>query len=1829
MRTHVSWSLALVALVVSGSLLTGCKSSKGRKRVDGGHDSGMDVGDGGDAQVDSDAMGPDGGPPLTPGFKVTPSTGLQTREEGGEATFKVQLSAPPTGDVTIALSSDDVMEGTVSPTQLVFNATTWNAEQIVTVKGVDDLEEDGDAMYKILLGIAQSSDARYQGMDPPDVSVVNIDNDTAGFTLADNVDVKTNESGTQDTFTVRLNTRPTANVTVALSSSDTTEVTQTPPTLVFTPDNWNAPQTVTVKGVDDLEADGNVQVTITTVATSTDARYNNLDIADVMVTNEDNDTAGFRVVPTSGLRTNENGRQDRFTVALATQPTANVSIAVSSNATDEATVGVSSLTFTRDNWNAPQTVVVTGVNDDLEDMMQPFTIVLAPATSTDARYMGVDPPDVTGSNTDNDTAGITVDGADDLVVSEAGGLTSFTVYLNNAPTGNVTIALTSSDAGEATVSPANLVFTTSNWNSPQTVTITGVDDSEVDGPQEVTIDLDDPVSDDARYADLTGPSVKVTVTDNETSGFAVAESEPFETDESGGQTSFTIALTTRPSANVTIPVASADVAEITLSATSLTFTPANWNSPQTVTLTGVDDDLIDGRQPVVITLGTATSTDPAYQGKEPEDLLAYNVDNDSAGVTVNPIVGLSTSENGDQASFTVRLNSKPTANVSFPLVAPDTSEATISATMLTFTDVNWNAPQTVTLTGVDDDVADGPQLYVVQFGPGASTDERYAGFDIPDLLLVNNDNDSPGVEFLDASNVALAPTAVLTTTEDSAGQAVFRVRLRSQPTAPVTIAVSSSDPSEGTVAPATLVFNADDWRAPQSITITGANDDIADGPQNYQVTFAITSADSGYDGRAAGAVNAQNIDDDAAGVTVTPTTPPNLIVNEAGRQATFTIRLNSQPTVPVTIPISVSNPAEATISPTSVTFDATDWRGAKPVTITGLGDLRPDGNQQFQVNFGPIAGGANYTGITVPPLTVTNRDTDSAQINVDMDGPLTTTETGTQVPFRISLGAQPDANVTIRFVSDDTTEATVSPSFVTFTPTDYGADQVVVVTGVDDLVADRDQTFHIQILPAETTGLVYAGRSVEFLTGTNIDNDTAGVLVSRTNDLSVTEGGATDSFTVQLTSQPNADINIPVRVLEGTEARAGATNNVTLTFTPGNWLNPQTVTITSIDDNPPVADGNQPITVALGPVVATNATADDNYNGMAIPNVTGLSNDDDVPGLDVRVDPNPLNPPIRDLGTAEAIGPGNSDTFQIRLLTRPMAPVTLTAASTATDEGTVAPATLTIQPDDWNQWQTFTVSGANDDVADGNQTYYVDISSSSDDNRYDITGPRLTALNLDDDSPGILVQPASGNVPATTEAGDTSTFTVKLKSQPTQSVSVSFSVDKPSEVSLSTNTLTFTAANWNQDQTVTVTGLDDFVDDGNAEVRIVFAGSTSDDPDYVGLTIQPIVGQTYLTVFNNDNDNAGVEVVGRELVIYDGATSDTFQVRLTSQPLGDVTVPLTNSDPAEADISPTSLVFTPSNWNVYQVVTVSNRGDLVVDGHKELFITSGLTSSTSVLDTPYNAGLTGLPVQVWSYDAGQSCRTLKETLTALPPAYAAAGGSGMYWLDPDLKGPAPLFRAYCDMTTVRGTATGGWTLLTWTSNSDDDNGTPYPGLAPCTDPTDYHSCPRASGVPTAALDTLFDLSSELGQGQAITDGALKTSFSDLKDYEIAGSFVYGATPGALANLTVATGAATCGSLQTGTFARIAGPATVLVEGETLTLDGTTVYLNQGLVGSPDTSITNYAADTNNYVFSLGNRTGYCAINGTPPASFLGTWLEDVQYGPAAQARAGSYSVWVR
>ncbi|MEG4142117.1 DUF4347 domain-containing protein [Microcoleus sp. Pol7_B1] len=332
------------------------------------------------------------------GFTVSPKE-ISTTEAGGKADFTVKLDSQPTANVTIGLRSSNPAEGTVSTDSLTFTPANYNEPQTITVSGVNDLVADGPQAYKIVTAAAVSTDANYNSLDPDDVTVTNSDDDTPGITINPTAGLITGEDGTKANFSVVLNTQPIADVTIGLNTDNVAEGTVSTNSLTFTPANWNIPQPVTVTGVEDSSADGDIDYKIVTAAAvSTDVNYNNRDVADVSITNKDNDTAGISITPTQTTAT-EGGANGSYEIELMSQPIAPVTITLT---TGEQIQAIAPVTFTADNWNVAQTVTVQAVDDTIVEGGHSANLTHS-VTSTDAKYNAVVVPGVTVAIGDNDT----------------------------------------------------------------------------------------------------------------------------------------------------------------------------------------------------------------------------------------------------------------------------------------------------------------------------------------------------------------------------------------------------------------------------------------------------------------------------------------------------------------------------------------------------------------------------------------------------------------------------------------------------------------------------------------------------------------------------------------------------------------------------------------------------------------------------------------------------------------------------------------------------------------------------------------------------------------------------------------------------------------------------------------------------------------------------------------------------------------------------------------------------------------------------------------------------------------------------------------------------------------------------------------------------------------------------------------------------------------------------------------------------------------------------------------------------------------------------------
>ncbi len=1423
------------------------------------------------------------------GIILDPVSPITTTEAGGTATFNLKLNTAPTADVTIGLSSSDDTEGTPNPTSLTFTSSNYATNQTVTVTGVDDAVDDGNVSYQIVTAAATSADPDYNGLDGADMNVVNNNDDTAAIVPVPTSGLITTESGGTATFSVTLATPPTVLVTVLLNSSNTLEGMIDPWMINFRTSDWNVPQTATVTGVDDLAGDGDQAYQITGTGSTADPGYSSLAMPSVTVINLDNDTPGITITQASGLTTTEGGGTASFTVQLNNQPWQNVGLTLSSSDPTEGAPSPTLLTFTAANWISPQTVTITGADDNIDDGDISFNIT-GTTSSADANYNNFTMTPVSVTNSDDDTKGITVGVSGTPTTTEAGGTSSFTVVLDSEPTSDVSIGLTTSDNSEGVVSSAaTLTFTNLNWNTAQTVTVTGIDDNAVDGDITYRALTNPASSSDPNYGGDNPDNVDVINQDDDAIGFKITPNSGLTTTEAGGTATFTVKLRSQPSESVSTAISSSDLSEGTVAPTSLTFTTSNFNIAQTVTVTGVDDEIWDPGVSYTIVMGAAISSDTDYNGNDPADVSVNNTDDEVPAFIFTPSSGLVTDEGGGGDKFTAALNGQPSEEVTVSFLSDDLTEATVSPASLNFTSTDWSTAQTVYITGENDNVSDGDINYTINV-TSVSSDANFGGLS-GTVPATNTDDDVVGI--------TVNPIDGLSTSEAGA-KVTFTVVLNSEPSASasVQLALLSSDQTEGTVSPTILSFTSTDWNTSRTVTVTGKDDKVVDPDEAYEVvTWPAVSTDPDYSGMDPPNVAITNIDDDVAGIRLTPSS--GLSTTETGESDDLTVELTTEPGAGVTITVSSDDESEGQVSPTSLSFGATDWNTPQTVTVTGVDDLLADDDIVYNVVTKASSTDNNYNSLAEVKASAININDDPPGIHVDRVGGLTTTESGGESSFSVMLLSGPSADVSIDVSSSDETEGTISLSSLTFTTGNWSTAQTVTATGVSDLVDDGDIKYNIVTGKSSSTDTDYNDLEVSDVEVTNSDDDSTAFVLSAVSGLSTTEAGGTATFTVALNSQPTADVTVSPISNDLTEGLAIPGSMI---FTSTNWNTAQTVTLSGLNDD--IDDGD------IGYSISVDASSDDaTYDALSEATVAAINSDDDIAGLTISG--------TSGLVTTEA---GGDTSITVVLDSEPTSNVDIVLASSDSTEGLTHSNPLVFTAETWNIAQELKLVGQDDYVDEGDISYTIAGAARSSDTKYNnLALFNISATNTDDDSSAVLVSTLTPLI--TSEGGFPAKFTIALNSEPTADVQIAVLSSDEDEGKVSPSILTFKSTDWDAD-TVTVTGQNDQEEDGDTDYSVVIWPALSQDEKYSGLDASDLTLTNLIIMVGVSHTELDFGKVRRDSSkTLSFSISDTGLDTLVASKLN-----FTNSDFFAIDsslkISPSTsytvnLTFKPTSINIY------------------------------------------------------------------------------------------------------------------------------------------------------------------------------------------------------------------------------------------------------------------------------------------------------------------------
>ncbi len=975
--------------------------------------------------------------------------------------------------------------------------------------------------------------------------------------------------GGSGTFNVKLAAKPKDSVVVSVTSRDTGAVSMAAglTSLTFTETNYSRTQTVTVNGVQDTDASD--ETTIVDLSAS-GGGYEGVSATAVVNVDDDEEPVQPGLVVNPASLTIKEGETAEFTVKLATQPTAGVTVSVTSANTGVASVNKGSLTFSRTGYGKEETVTVTGKRNPPGD-----------TTRINLRAKGGNYAGITKS------VPVTIDGAPSFSerasnqVWERGRRVSVTLPVATGGNGTLRYALSRPWPAGVTFNDSTRVLsgtpTTLQTATTYTYTVTDSDGnrgSSDRATQTFTIEVVEPDPDPDPDPNTSPVFSGKVPAQKWTKDKAVSVTLPGAT---GGEGALTYKLTPKPPDGVTFDPLSRLLSgkpTATQSATTYTYTAGDsdddtsagdtarqsftitvalpdtapefteqapdrhWVTGQaigTVTLpaaAGGNGDLTYGLSPDPPDGVTFDSSARTLSGRPTAaqaavtytytaaDADANTEDGDTAtqtfSITVRRVglllseTELAVDEGVGGSAFTVKLASQPTAGVTVEVASSDPGAVEATPARLTFTAVDYGEPRPVTVAGVPDPGFEDETTKVGLRAIGGG----YDGV-VKVVTVTVDDDDVDTVPELAGEFDAL---------EWLAGRAIDPVVLPAGTggNAPLTYSLRPDPPDGVTFDPATR-------------TLSG----IPTTPQ-AATTYTYTAADSDE--------NTSETDAAAAEFTITVKQPAlvsskaSLALLEGGAGGTFTAKLAARPKSDVTVSLKSGDAGAASVNPASLTFTAANHNVARTVTVQGVEDHDFD-DETTEITL--TAAGGGYDGETATvSVTVDDDETDTAP---SFDG---------QAPDREWTADRPITTVTLP-------EATGGNGELTYTLSPDPPEGVVFDPGTRTLTGTPKS-------PQDPTEYTWKATDADRNTA---DGDAASqtftitvkrlALVLSTTRLELKEGETDQTLTVKLGSPPTEDVTVSLAM----DREIVTTDPRQLIFTPTNHAAPRTVTAKGAQDD--------------------------------------------------------------------------------------------------------------------------------------------------------------------------------------------------------------------------------------------------------------------------------------------------------------------------------------------------------------------------------------------------------------------------------------------------------------------------------------------------------------------------------------------------------------------------------------------------------------------------------------------------------------------------------------
>ena len=1173
------------------------------------------------------------------------------------------------------------------------------------------------------------------------------------------------------------------------------------------------------------------------------------------------------IVAESGGSTDvtEGGATDTYTVVLGEVPSGTVTITV--GLSSQVSVSSSTLTFSTIDWATPQQVTVTAIDDAIGEGSHSAVIT---HSASGGGYDAVAISSVVASITDDDPPSISVaEPGGTTQVIEGGLPDTYQLNLDSEPTG-ATVVVTIQHDPQVFVSPEGFVVLKANWQAALVVTITAVDDSVVEGLQTSTISHS---ASGGGYDGATVSDVTVSLTDNDVAGVTITLSDGATgVTEGGGSDSYDVVLDAEPFEQVLISLA--PDAEVNVTPSALIFQPGNWDTARSVVVTAVDDSNVEGDH-----FGNVAHTafGGAYDSVGIAGVSVAISDNDG-NVSVSQSAGATlVTEGGTADGYSIVLDAEPSASVTITITAG--AGIIVSPLTLVFSTLDWSTSQSVGVLAIDDAVVGGTHTSTITH---TATGGGYGPVAISSIVVKITDNDPASVTITESGG---STDLVEGGVEDS-----YDVVLGAQPAGTVVISVVHDQNVSTSVN--SLTFLANDWNTPQTVSVSAPDDAVVESLGTSLISHSASGG--GYGSVVIQDVIATVVDAQATFAIVE--SGGNTRVVEGGPSDTYNIVLDAEPTATVTV--TATPDMQVSVTPATLTFTPANWDVPQTINLSALIDNIVEGAHTSTISHSASGGGYLPGSILSLAAGIVDLDTPGVTI-VESDGATDVKEGGVADAYDLVLNVEPSGTVTIVIGTD--TNASTSPSSLTFGPNDWSVPQTVLVKAVDDALIEGP---HTTTLAHTSSGGGYESLEIADVISTVADADPRVSIIEINSPAVMIEGGIPHEYQIVLEAKPTDNVTIVVQSDdEIVPVPAG------LVFTPENWSVRRTVSLISSDDD--VVEGNRTTTLA-------HTATGGGFDTAVIPDLVVTLVDDDGPGLVF----------IESEGATTLSEGGEPDSYTVALKAEPAGAVVVEVRSD--DHISVSPARLTFLPTDWGSPQTVTAAALNDAVIEG--VHSSTISHVASGGGYDDAPPSGLLVRIADAAAGVSVTPLSAL--ASAEGDPPFRYELTLLAKPLDQVIIA--IESNSQVVLSTSTLTFSPQNWDEGQVVSVAIVDDGTVQGQRAAQIKHSASGG---GYDGAAIDDIS----LTIADNDIARVGISAPGAATELDEGGPPLTYTISLASSPSGIVYLSIHADD--SIALSPDELIFTPANWDVPQTISVSAVEDELPMG--SVWSTSGTRPSVA------------------------------------------------------------------------------------------------------------------------------------------------------------------------------------------------------------------------------------------------------------------------------------------